>query len=346
MRSGQVDNYGGIMSREYRWQRFWSVVFLAGFLVLAPGRGNALQMVHPADGTYLYRSGHLIIKGGDAPALDGVSIEINGVKSDVIDIASNDYRKMFRDFVILEADFDPGENRVTIEGYAGGKRVAEVRATIFLADEKRAAPAAKFRAGNFHLPEREALCQGCHNMTPSAKELEGATRDTSPCGSCHARIIDRKHVHGPAGVFQCSFCHKPESRPLKYMVPGGEGRICLECHADKLAEFKKSKFVHGPVEAEICVACHDPHASDQPAQLQDETNRLCTSCHASVRVGEHVVRGVSGSGHPLSGPKNPADPSRPFHCASCHDPHKGQTESMFAFNLDNRFALCQKCHKK
>lgn len=334
------------MKSLYRWQQVRRHVCLFAVLMLLPACGYALQLVHPLDGTYLYRSGHLIVKGGDTPELDGVTIEINGVKSDLVDIASPAYRKAFRDFVILEADFDPGENRVLVEGYVGGRRVAEIRGTIFLADEQGAPPPARFRAGNFHFPEREGACQGCHNMNPTAKELEGATRETNPCGSCHGRMIDRKHVHGPAGVFQCTFCHQPDSRPVKYTVVAGDGGICLECHADKMVEFKRSKFVHGPVEAVICVVCHDPHASDHSAQLQKETNQLCLECHAKIGTGIHVVRGMEGKGHPLSGPTNPADPSRPFHCASCHDPHKGKNESLFAYNLDSRFALCQKCHRK
>lgn len=319
---------------------------LGCMLLFSAAPGYGLQMVYPVDGSWLTASGYLIIKGGDKPALDGVAIDINGVKSDVIDISAPAYRKAFRDFVILQADFDPGVNRIVIEGYLGSKRVSEVRSEIFLVDERTQAPPAKFRAGPFHLPEREALCQGCHSMNPSAQELAQAQAKKNPCGSCHARMLDRKHVHGPAGVFECTYCHQTDSRPAKYVPRDADGKICLECHDDKVKEYRAAKFVHGPVEAVLCVVCHDPHASDQPAQLVEKANDLCSSCHAEVREGQHVLRGVQGSGHPLSGRISPLDPGKEFNCASCHDPHAGQGPELFRGGVTNRFEFCRLCHKK
>ncbi|MHB8708287.1 MAG: cytochrome c3 family protein [Desulfuromonadales bacterium] len=321
------------------------IVLVCGSAML-PVSGHALQIVHPADGTYLYRSGHLIVKGGDTPMLDGVAIEINGVKSDIIDMASPAYRKAFRDFLIVQADYDEGENRLVVEGYAGGKRVAEVRSVVYLANEQGAPPPVNFRAGDFHLPEREALCHGCHNMNPTAKDLAAATQDKNPCGSCHGRMLDRKHVHGPAGVYDCTYCHAVDSRPAKYAPRSGDAGVCTECHEDKIRNFKARKAVHGPIDAGMCLVCHDPHGSDQPAQLHDKVNQGCNGCHENIQYSQHVLRGVGGKGHPLTGPSNPRAPQKPFDCTSCHDPHGGAARYYFQGEALSRMTLCLLCHKK
>ncbi len=124
-------------------------------------------------------------------------------------------------------------------------------------------------------------------------------------------------------------------------------QLCDECHFDKVEAYKKNKFVHGPVGVGLCLLCHDPHASSQPAQLLAPTNTLCAGCHDTViKKGDHVVRGVSGQGHPLAAPVDPSDPGKSLTCGSCHDPHGGQSQALFRRGLTSRMQLCGVCHKK
>lgn len=320
-------------------------VFLAGLLL--PASAAALKIVVPADGAILASPRHLIVKAGDRADIDGLAVSINGVDSDIIAISSPEYRKTFRDLLILQADFDPGENRIVVKGYAGSKVVAEVRAQVYLQSEFETPPA-RYRPQPFHVAEREVLCQGCHhNLNPTAKELLSPNPAKHPCASCHAGIIDQKHVHGPAGAFECGSCHNPDSKPARYAVADPDGRFCLECHQDKYDEFRAAKFMHGPVQIGACLLCHDPHASDTLAQVRGPVNASCLRCHEKVKPGDHVVRGISGRGHPLEGPVNPEDQTRPFHCSSCHDPHSGQGKQYLrgGFAASN-MSFCQKCHKK
>lgn len=305
----------------------------------------AIEIVCPADGTYVDNSNFLIIKGGDPP-LSGISVEINGVKSDVIEISSPQYRAAFKDFLILEPDFDPGVNRISIEGVSGGQVVRRGRAEIFFRGTPDDAVPAKFRPFIMHLPEKEALCTGCHNMNPSEAQMNAPDAKSNPCLGCHARLLNQAHVHGPAGVGECGACHDRNGRPSRYQPRPGDALVCKECHADKVADFRSKKFVHGPIDADMCLVCHDPHASAQSAQLNLKVNALCLSCHETVGSGVHVLKGVEGKSHPLEGPVNPANSYRPFNCVSCHDPHGGMVESYFQKSVMNRYALCALCHKK
>lgn len=319
---------------------------LLAIILLLPAGASALQILTPADGAIITSSGHLVVKAGEAPAIDGLTIDINGVDSEIIPISSPAYRKAFRDFLIVKPDFDPGENRILVKGYAGGKPVAEARARVYLTEDPDRAPAG-FEVKPFHVTAREALCEGCHhNLKPSAEDLAVANPARHPCASCHAGLINRKHVHGPAGVFECTSCHDPGSAPARYALIADGEKLCSGCHEDNVRSFRKSAFVHGPVAAGLCLVCHDPHASDSLAQIRGTVNASCLRCHDQVKVGEHVVRGVGGKPHPLEGNVNPADPAKPLNCASCHDPHGGQVKSYLRGNGKNLMGFCLYCHKK
>lgn len=323
------------------------VLVLIGYLLFSAGWTQALELVYPADKTYFPRSNFLIIKGGATPPLEGMTIEINDAKSDVIDISGADYKGAFADFLILQPEFDPGRNRIVIEGYAGGKQVSDLTAEVYYLDgDPSAMPPAGFAPFVMHLPEKEALCAPCHNMDPDSVELRAETQDLNPCASCHSRMLNTEHVHGPAGVYRCAYCHQPDSTPAKYQVRQDDSRLCNECHQDKVRAFNTNKFVHGPVGAGLCSVCHDAHASDHPAQLLAPVNTICLGCHIDIAEDVHVVRGVGGKGHPLDGVPNPAYPGRELSCAGCHDPHGGMSKHLFQYGITSRFSLCQKCHAK
>ncbi len=320
---------------------------IAGFALFAggiwAGQVTALEIVYPADKTFFSRSNYLVVKGG-APALDAVVIAINGLRSEPIPVGSPEYRKLFKDFLILQPEFEKGKNQVVVEGMIGGKLARTASADVFYqADPSQAVPGS-YKPFVMHLPEQEALCAPCHSMNPDKAELKVESAKGNPCASCHKGMLQSKFVHGPAGVFRCTYCHQVESRPAKYQPRPGGAAVCNECHGDKAADFMRNKFVHGPVAIGECTLCHDPHGSDQPAQMTAKINTLCLGCHESVGKGGHVVRGVSGKFHPLEGPKNPANPSIPFSCASCHDPHGGQGQNFFVAGIVDRFQLCSHCH--
>jgi predicted CXXCH cytochrome family protein len=317
-------------------------------LALFPLSARAIEIIYPADKTVVLRSDFLIVRGGDKPPLDELIIDVNGVASDPLDISAAEYKEAFGDFLILEPEWNAGKNNIIVKGLVGGKVVATAQAEIFYsshADPVAIIPKG-FKPYVLHTPEKEALCAPCHNMSPTAAQLRGATAENNPCASCHARMFDKKFVHGPEGVFQCSDCHDSSSKPQRWQISKDELTLCGECHIDKIDDFKKNAFVHGPVATGNCVICHNPHASDQPAQLNAATNLLCSGCHSAVKEGEHVVRGVAGKGHPLAKGKDPLRPDKLMSCASCHNPHGGAGRSLFNRNLTNRFALCQECHKK
>lgn len=315
---------------------------------VAAAYAENLTLIYPADKTVVSRSDFLIIKGGNAPPLEELTIEVNGVVSDPLDISSEEYKAAFADFLILEPTWSPGENSVVVQGIVGGKIVSTAKADVFfskLEDPLAIAPPG-FKPFVMHTAEKEALCIPCHNIQPSDTELKSATAESNPCASCHARMFNDKFVHGPEGVFQCSDCHDSKSRPQRWQITKDEVTLCGECHTEKIDEFKKNAFVHGPIATGNCTICHNPHASAEPAQLNAPTNLLCVGCHSSVKEGDHVVRGVGGAGHPLSKGKDPLRPGKTMSCASCHNPHGGAGKSFFRNNLTGRFALCQLCHKK
>lgn len=318
------------------------------FLGLGAVAVPALEIVYPSNGVFVTRSDFLIIKGGDSPPLEAMTVAVNGNRSDLIDISAADYRAAFADFLILQPEWDPGKNTVVVDGYAAGKKVRSSTAEIyFVGSDPTVTPPKGYKPFIMHTPEKEALCLPCHVMNPSKAQLGAETADKNPCASCHRRLVDFPYVHGPAGVYQCTSCHDPASKPVRYQLNGAPAELCAECHMDKVEEFQKNKFIHGPVATGYCLLCHDPHASSHPAQLRAPVNTVCVGCHDNViKRDGHVVRGMSGNGHPLAGPRDPSDPGKPFNCSSCHDPHGGQAQPLFRHSLTNRMQLCASCHKK
>jgi len=307
----------------------------------------ALEIISPPNHAIVTQDARLIIKGGDKPPIEAIEITINGEKSGLLDISAAAYRQSFRDFVFLEAEYDSGENQIEVEGYAGGKRVATAKSKVYFSRDV-IEPPAPYAEKFFHTPEREALCEGCHhNLNPTAKDLANPVPGQNPCSTCHMAILSGQNVHGPAGVFDCTICHDPESKPSKYALADRDGKFCVECHDDILEASRKLPFVHGPVASGNCLACHDPHSSDAPGIVRGTTlNESCSPCHAAVTEQKiHGIRTVSGTSHPLEGKKNPAQPDKPFHCASCHDPHGSETKK-YLRGGGVGFNFCKYCHVK
>ena len=319
------------------------LLLLFGLLLFSgvSAKAWAVEILYPQDGTYVTKSNYLIVRGGGDPLLDGVMIEINGVKSELVDLRGEQYRRLYADKLVVEPIFDPGENTIVVEGYLQGELVASSSASIyFLADETKAPPT-NYRKEVFHQAPREAACAPCHNMQPSKVQLQDPTTN-NPCASCHARMLAKAHVHGPAGEYECSYCHDVESQPEKYALRLDAGALCLECHEEQ----NSMPLLHGPVDAAMCTVCHNPHASDQLAQLVTELNQSCLSCHEGLRGKPHVIGAMSSTPHPLEGPENPREPLKKLNCSSCHDPHGGQFGKYFVGEIKSAMQLCAECHKK
>lgn len=322
------------------------VLLVVALMQLSAFGAQALEIVYPADKTYVVRSNYLILKGGRED-VSGLTVSINGLKSGLIDISSPQYKAAFKDLLILQPQFNPGRNEIEVQGFVGGEAYETVKADIYYVDgDPTAVPASGYKPFVMHIPEREKKCEPCHNMNPDKVEMGLDTAQNNPCGSCHKRMLAKRHVHGPAGVYRCAYCHDASSRPGKYQPRAENATLCNECHMDKIEEFRKNKFVHGPVGVGLCLLCHESHGTDNISQLLAPINQLCLGCHDTVGEATHVVRGVSGSGHPLKGVPDPWRTGRELSCTSCHNPHGGMGGSFLQQGKTSAFALCGICHKK
>jgi len=320
---------------------FFVILLLLGFV----GPADALDVIYPEDGTYFTGSSFLIVKCGDNPVVEGVTVEINGLKSGLLDISSPEYKAAFADFLILEAGFSVGENNIKVESFVNGKQVAKASANVFYLDDPYAIPPNEYRPYIMHTPPKESLCSPCHNMQPSSSQITATSADKNPCGECHSRMLNKKYVHGPAGVFKCIECHDPVSKPSKYKVVAQGADVCNGCHVGKVKEFQNNKFVHGPVAVGMCEVCHDSHASDYRGQLHGEVNAVCLNCHEGLNVNMHFTTGV-GKGHPVAGYPDPSQSGRQLSCVSCHNPHGGASRVFFDKTVTSAMMICQRCHKK
>lgn len=305
----------------------------------------ALDFIYPAPASRVDTAGHIILKFNQ-PDLTGARVTLNGLPSELIDIGSPEYRKLFRDYFIAQALWDPGVNTIQLDLFKGGQKVESSTMQVFFTGEGRK-PTPEYKPVTMHIQEREQYCEGCHNVNPTPAQMSSSSDKTNPCFRCHRKMLSEKYVHGPVGTYSCGFCHASKGSP-KHAVPRKGADLCYECHSDMAAQFKKKKLLHGPVEAGMCDACHDPHGSPNESQLHKPINELCLSCHGHIRNQTHVIRTVSGQSHPLSGKQDPAKKGsgREMSCISCHNPHGGEVRYYFVNNAEDRMLLCQLCHAK
>ena len=315
-------------------------------LVAATSSQAAIDFIYPSPNSSVPSSGHLIFKLNQID-VTSLRITLNGVAGDPVNVGSPEYRKLFQDFFIAQALWDPGVNRIIVDLFKGGQKVESASLAVFYTEggAKNAPP--EYTPIVMHKPESERLCQSCHVMNPTPAQMNSSIERENPCYICHKKIMSVKYVHGPAGTYSCGYCHTSKGSPKHAVVKRG-AELCYECHSDMALQIKKRKFIHGPIEAGMCEACHDAHGSPYESQLIKPINELCLSCHGHLRNQTHVVRTMTGQGHPLSGKKNPAKAStgRDLSCVSCHNPHGGDVRYYFVNNAEERMLLCQMCHNK
>ena len=144
--------------------------------------------------------------------------------------------------------------------------------------------------------------------------------------------------HPPFKEGDCDMCHVPDGPPaVKAPLSGA----CFECHSE-LRQAMAKKVVHSPFKEGDCTACHAPHESRERAFLKAPAQELCLGCH-EIDVKDHPV-----SGHPAFKPgrQNPRDPSKPFDCSSCHEPHGNDQPKLVRWDANGNYGSgCQTCHK-
>jgi len=323
------------------------LIFILLFLVLPNTLNATMQIIYPAEKSWVYRSDYLIIKSNDS-AISGIRLTVNGVDSDILQIASADYRRLFKDILIVQPVWDKGKNVLLVEGFTGDQKVQSVSTEIFfnpLGD--RSLVPKDYNEAPLHTPEKEKICASCHSMLSpeDTKSLQNPTN--SPCASCHMKLVKVKFPHEPVTNFNCSYCHVKPDNPRHGTVKR-DSALCSECHSDKTEEIKKNSFPHGPVAAGYCEICHDPHGSEFPGVMRRPINEVCLSCHEKIAKGPHVLKNTSNKGHPLSGVNDlsPKRKGKELSCVSCHDPHGGVVRYFLQSRKEERMALCQFCHAK
>jgi len=307
----------------------------------------AVTMVYPEPGTMVSDSRHLVLKLGSMD-ITGVVITVNGVTSDSLPVGTVEYRRAFRDFLILQPMWDKGKNQLTVETYVNDNKLETFKAELYYAPKGESVEVpGEYRKAVMHRPEADTLCIPCHNMRPTAKQVLDVPDKDNACYSCHRRLANQKYVHGPVGTYSCAYCHSLQGKPL-YATPKRDAALCFECHQEMQKELKGFKFLHGPIAADMCEICHDSHGSENPAQLIMPINKLCLSCHEQIATGIHVTTMSDGSGHPISGKTDPAERGRgrELSCVSCHNPHGGKARYYYVTGTDSRMDLCQMCHNK
>lgn len=198
-------------------------------------------------------------------------------------------------------------------------------------------------------------CLNCHNPHGSKQTYFLPAKVSQLCVTCH-KDISLSGKHNALGqLLRCTACHDPHgSKQEKYLRSADVSTLCFRCHngmflgdGEMIPNIKKkvlqSRVRHPP--AKDCLKCHFAHPRPQSGLFVNaNVNAICLGCHSDV--GKHPV-----SGHPISGPRDPVHPRkgmRPMTCASCHQPHGGDMESLFRYRYDEttpyKGQLCALCH--
>ena len=255
----------------------------------------------------------------------------------------------------------PGTSTVEVTLFKGETIVATFVRNIFrrsdLISEYRKPPRS-FKMVRFHMQDNPE-CKECHVLesaeqdkkairpdtdTPAVKNVKKMLSDASTCRSCHNNITKSPYVHGPASVWSCLSCHNKEA-DIKYSVRKPVKDVCYECHVEQKNDWNSKKYIHGPVNVGKCTICHSPHSSDNAFNLFKSTWNLCVNCHSEKANGLHVLGdAMLEKGHPTKGRQDPVRIGKELTCASCHNPHASNYPHLWAFEVDDLFELCKKCH--
>ena len=107
-----------------------------------------------------------------------------------------------------------------------------------------------------HTPYRLNQCQSCHDAMSG---LLVRPVQEGLCLTCHARVVEeKKYVHGPVAVADCSLCHHYHGSPFPGLLLTDPIKTCLNCH-------DQSDLTEGAHHAQpdrSCTDCHDAHGGE------------------------------------------------------------------------------------
>jgi len=309
-----------------------------------PGKSSVagLNITQPPERS-IVQSGLLIVVLEGSPGLvDEIQILVNNRKQVLAP------KTVKQDIVCYDGiRLSYGMNAVKILGFKNNKKTEEITRQVFYQDDLSMGSVSipdGFKTYRFHIDENEKKCSSCHGLDFS-KAVDPRDPLQSPCHQCHKKMLSEySFTHGPAAVWLCLRCHDGKAKKPKLAVATPIAPICEGCHTISLG---KMKYKHAPTAAGACTTCHNPHAENRQYFLKKDTVELCVSCHGEILSQPHVLVSYSGKGgHPLRNRPDPSRPGKDLTCASCHNPHGGNS-SIFLNNYDdsrpqNRF--CTSCH--
>ena len=206
-------------------------------------------------------------------------------------------------------------------------------------------PPDDFKRHYFHTDSGEMLCAGCHRMEATLKDLYPEKIADSPCYVCHKNKSVPTFKHKPVSSGACFSCHQVADGKRKYSTKKPDQVTCLVCHSAEGKLWKGKRVQHGPTATGNCTICHNPHGSNYASFVHLQPTALCLNCHNDKKSGLHVIAGFFGKGHPVTGKADPFKKDRSFSCASCHNPHAGDSQSLLNKERDSFENYCQSCHK-
>jgi predicted CXXCH cytochrome family protein len=124
---------------------------------------------------------------------------------------------------------------------------------------------------------------------------------------------------------RCEACHDPHGGE-PHLLRQPPQALCLSCHRQGGAAWRKDSHVHSPEPKGECAGCHDPHASDRPRLLAVAPEQRCVACHgkpAAMRPGVKLHVAFTGGD-----------------CTTCHEPHAGGKATLRGDGAD----VCLACH--
>jgi len=302
------------------------------------------SIIEPPDKT-LFESGLMaIVIKINSPELDSIVIKYNGttITAPV---------KKGKKFVCKTLTLKYGPNEIVVNARVKGKVVESKKIVAFYQSDvssKFHTHPPEFQKRPFHEKGRENACKQCHTINLADNYPKPMKLKDSICYQCHKKITDYKHVHGPAARWDCLTCHNKNSRPIKYLTPKPDSKLCFTCHVASKKEWTRKKYWHGPTATGKCTICHNPHASNNIFWLKKPIWNLCVTCHVDKASGIHVIAAFvfSNKGHPTKGFPDPARPGRELSCSSCHNPHASNSRYLFVNGSPTVFGLCSHCHHK
>ncbi|MBI4698961.1 MAG: hypothetical protein HY758_08670 [Nitrospirae bacterium] len=296
----------------------------------------------------------------------GISMSMPRDSADLIIVMVNNERKagiavsgMFACFTV---PIEIGVNKIEVTAEKKGRLADTVSLMVFRRSEligEHKDPPPGFNRNYFHA-EKHPECSACHRLEPGKYDKTPAEIDpsadnssenaepvsSSSCYSCHRKMTSYPFVHNPAAAWKCLGCHDPEAKPV-YSVDKPDTKMCFQCHSRQKEIWDKKKYFHGPFIVGKCVICHNPHASENTYELVRPLWLLCISCHSDKGSGRHIIGGyVNKKDHPTHGVPDPFNKGAELSCASCHAAHASDSPKLWAFEAENVFDLCRKCHAK